>query len=115
MEYSEQSLYISDLATADGASYVIEDSQFKNCQLRGPAVVRLAHTGGSGGGVTIPGQNPESVVLVAEEGRATLPVGVVLIRNCRFDDCSFEGISFLAPADEADELRNSLMRNVPQA
>lgn len=112
MEYSDQTLYISDLATPESVHYVISDSTFKDCALRGPAVVRLYQTGATSGSVSIPNQNPETVVVVSEENRVDLPVGVVVIRDCRFDNCTFEGISFFAPADEAEVLRSTFMSNV---
>lgn len=112
MEYSDQSLFVSDLATLDGVNYVIDESTFTNCVLRGPAVVRLFATSASGGEISIPDQNPETVIIVTEEDRQSIPVGAVAIRNCRFDGCTFEGISFLAPAAEADVLRETFMQNI---
>lgn len=116
MEYSDQSLFVSDLATLDGVNYVIDDSTFKNCSLNGPAVVVLHNTSATSGHVTIPERDPETVIIVTEEGRLGVPVGAVVIRNCKFEGCTFEGVSFLAPAAEADKLRETFMRDVtPQA
>ena len=113
MEYLDQTLYISDLATLEGVNYVIYDDTFTNCAVRGPAVVRLAQTSASSGEVSIPNQDPTTVVIVTEAERETLPVGVVLIRNCRFDNCTFEGVSFFAASDEAEAMTATFMRNVP--
>lgn len=114
MEYSDQSLYVSDLATLDGVNYVIDDSTFKNCTIKGPAVLRLFNTTASGGGISIPGYDPETVLIVAEDDRNAVPVGSVAVRKCHFENCTFEAISFLAPAAEADRLRESFMSSVPQ-
>ncbi len=113
MEYSDQTLYISDLASAEGVNYVIDGSTFKDCILRGPAVVHLSQTDGSGGGVAIPHQDVNTVVITAEPGRSVIPIGVVVIRNCKFDGCTFDGITFFAPAEAAEALSKNLMANVP--
>lgn len=115
MEYSDQTLYISDLATAEGVNYVIDGSTFKNCVLQGPAVVHLSRTDGSGGGVAIPHQDVNTVVIVSEEGRTVIPIGVVVIRDCKFDGCTFEGVTFFAPKETAEVLSKTLMSNVPSA
>lgn len=114
MEYSDQSLFVSDLATLDGVNYVIDESSFKNCAIKGPAVIRLFGSTAAGGEITIPDQRPETVIIVTEEDRQAIPVGVVAVRNCRFENCTFEGISFIAPAAEADVLRETFMQNIPQ-
>lgn len=115
MEYSDQTLYISDLATPQGVNYVIEGESFKNCVMRGPSVVMLSKSSASSGEVSIPDRNPSTVIIVAEEDREALPVGVVLIRDCQFEGCTFESISFFATAPEAAVMKETFMSNVPSA
>lgn len=115
MEYSDQTLYISDLATVEGANYVIQGETFTNCIMRGPSVVMLSQSSASSGEVTIPDRDPSTVVIVAEEDRKALPVGVVLIRDCQFEACTFESISFFATAPEATVMKQTFMSNVPVA
>ncbi|MBJ7470655.1 MAG: hypothetical protein JHD16_05110 [Solirubrobacteraceae bacterium] len=114
MEYSDQTLHLSDLATLEGVNYVIEDSEFTNCIMRGPAVVMLERTSASSGEVTIPNQDADTVIVVAEEGRRVVPVGVVVIRGCTFAGCTFENVSFFGPSSQMDGLRETFMSNVAQ-
>lgn len=114
MEYSDQTLYISDLATVEGVNYTIDGSTFRNCTVRGPAVVTLIRTSASSGEVSIPHQDPKTVVIAAEEGRDVIPVGVVAIRDCTFDGCKFEGVTFFGPAEHMEQLTQTFMSNVPQ-
>lgn len=114
MEYSDQTLYISDLAQAEGVNFVIDDSTFTNCIVRGPAVVSLIDTSASSGSVEIPNQDPKTVVLVAEDDRTVIPVGVVVLRNCQFAECTFEGVTFFGPKAYMEFLTETFMSNVPE-
>lgn len=115
MEYSDQTIHISDLATLEGVTYVIDGESFTNCAMRGPAVVMLSRTSASSGEVVIPNQDPTTVVIVTEADRVALPVGVVLIRDCTFNGCTFEGVSFFAMPEDAAAMTQTFMSNVPAA
>lgn len=115
MDYVDQTLYIHDLATAEGVNHVIEDARFRQCVIKGPAVITLERTQGDGGGVTVPSGVVDTVVISAEEGRKVIPVGVVIVRRSQFIDCLFESVSFFAQPEEAEALRTTFMADVPTA
>lgn len=104
MEYNDQTLFLSDVATLQDVNYIIDGDTFTNCVVRGPAVVWLKDSGGEGGTIDIPQRNPAAVAIAAEENRRVVPVGVIYITNCVFNNCSWEGVTFMGPTAQVEAL-----------
>ena len=82
---------------------VIEGFTFDGCHIVGPAVVGLeASSPGSAGIANSSFDGEPDAMFIQLEPAQEKVVGVIVLKDCRFDRCRFQGIGFL---DKNGELR----------
>jgi hypothetical protein len=104
--YQERVVRLSELV-GDRMPPVIEGFTFDGCHIVGPAVVALEATSPGSGGMsncTFDGEPDALFVQLAPEQEQV--IGAVLLKDCQFDNCRFQGVGFL---DKGRELRSRIL------
>jgi hypothetical protein len=104
--YQDRVVRLSELV-GDKVPPVIEGLTFDGCHIVGPAVVRLEASSPGSAGISnssFDGDPDAMFIQVAPEQEQV--IGVILIRDCRFERCRFQGVGFL---DKDGELRTALL------
>src|SRR5258706_93225 len=105
-EYLGQELRMFELLTAP-RSALIQDASFDNCRMLGPAVVYLQDTGVVDCTFKVHQGDVESLLwpIPADKTKVT---GVIVVRDCQFHGCTFEGVGFAGKNAELEVLRASI-------
>ena len=101
--YQDRVVRLAELV-GDKMPPVIEGFTFDGCHIVGPAMVHLEATSPGAGGMTnctFDGPPDELFVQLAPEQERLR--GAILLKDCQFDRCRFQGIGFL---DKNRELRS---------
>lgn len=96
--YDGEDLRVADLA---GDSFAIAANHFKNCRIRGPAVLAMTNCRLSRNQM---GGPPDWIMWEVPPEREHV-VGAVMVNDCTFEGCTFEGVGFAVRPDEAQAVR----------
>ena len=91
---------IIKLAVEAGDDWRIRNRKWVNKQIVGPAVCALSHCSITNSTFE---ETAEMIVWAAPKDQAI--IGLVGLEHVEFDHCSFRGVSFLAPQDEVEAIR----------
>jgi hypothetical protein len=99
--YENRVVRITELVDVDG---LLDGFTFVNCEISGPAVVVPSGSRMSGND---PGAPPDSL-LWELPGDRIQKVGVILARNCTFEECRFRNVGLAGPSDFVQSFRRSM-------
>ena len=88
-----------------GDEAIIDGFEFTDCFVRGPAVVvvqgetTFAHSTFRG--------DPESLLWEISPERSSV-IGAILLTNCVFNECTFEGVGFAGPPEFIQQMKEGI-------
>jgi hypothetical protein len=105
MEPAEYTGEVVRLALLAGDDAEIRNLTFTDCDIKGPAVVYFQ--GGETNNCRLAGPDLNAIFWEIPPTRSTI-VGAVLVANCKFFGCRFEGVGFAGTAQDRETLRKEL-------
>jgi hypothetical protein len=104
-------VYISDLLVhTQDRLLPLRGLEFRNTEIRGPAMLYFRHCHVTGG-VEAPDGDIENALFEVPPGRQV--TGVIPVENCIFENCDFVGIGIMDIAAGLDEWRRAFSRSEP--
>jgi hypothetical protein len=89
-----------------GDEAVIDGFEFTDCFVRGPAVVVVQGEKTTLANSTFRG-DPDSLLWEIPPERSTV-IGAILVNNCVFDECTFEGVGFAGPPEFIRQMKQGI-------
>ena len=99
--YESAVIRVAELAGEEGR---LEGFVFRNCDLKGPAV--LVPQGSNFASTNLIGA-PDALLWEIPPDRPEV-IGAILVRNCTFESCTFLNLGLAGPPDFVKQVRESL-------